>query len=131
MLTLREYDDSLAAAFHAINAEWITAMFALEDHDREVLENPRKHILDPGGAILFAEHTDFGVIGTCALMPTGGGAFELTKMGVLESARGLKAGEFLLEAAIARAAALGADAPQGRSGSDAQGRRGRPDGSRP
>lgn len=108
MLTLRDYDDSLAAAFHDINAEWIAAMFTLEDHDRDVLENPRARIVGPGGAILFAEHADLGIIGTCALMPTGPGAFELTKMGVLEVARGLKAGEFLLEAAIARAKALGA-----------------------
>lgn len=108
MLTLRDYDDSLAVKFHDINAEWITAMFTLEAHDRDVLENPRQRIIDPGGAILFAEHAEHSIIGTCALMPTGGGAFELTKMGVLESARGLKAGEFLLEAAIARAEAFGA-----------------------
>ena len=46
--------------------------------------------------------------GTCALQKTGPGAFELTKMGVRETARGLKAGEFLLEAVIARAQELGA-----------------------
>jgi N-acetylglutamate synthase-like GNAT family acetyltransferase len=50
-----------------------------------------------------------GVIGTCALRRTGERAFELTKMGVLQSARGAKAGEFLLEATIARAQAMGAD----------------------
>ena len=40
---------------------------------------------------------------------TGDTSFELTKMGVRKAARGLKAGEFLLNAVIARAAALGAD----------------------
>ena len=50
-----------------------------------------------------------GVIGTCALQKTGPTGFELTKMGVRTSARGLKAGEFLLAAVIARAQALGAD----------------------
>jgi GNAT superfamily N-acetyltransferase len=108
VLTLRDFDDSLGPAFYDINAEWIEAMFSLEPLDREILENPRARIIDPGGAILFAEAPGIGVIGTCALMPTGPGAFELTKMGVLEAARGMKAGEFLLTAAINRAAALGA-----------------------
>lgn len=108
-LRLRGFDDGLARAFHDINAEWITAMFALEATDREVLENPRAKIIDPGGAILFVEAPGLGVVGTCALQKTGPASFELTKMGVREVARGLKAGEFLLDAAIARAQAMGAD----------------------
>lgn len=107
-LTLREFGDDLAQVFHDINAEWITAMFRLEDTDRAVLENPRARIIAPGGAILFVAAADLGVIGTCALQRTGDGAFELTKMGVRESARGRKAGAFLLDAVIARAATLGA-----------------------
>jgi ribosomal protein S18 acetylase RimI-like enzyme len=43
------------------------------------------------------------------LQKTGPHSFELTKMGVLERARGLKAGEFLLHAIIERGLALGAD----------------------
>ncbi len=108
-LSLREFDDSLAQLFHDINAEWIAAMFTLEPTDREVLENPRTRIVDPGGAILFVEAEGLGIVGTCALQKTGPGAFELTKMGVTESARGLKAGEFLLAAMIARAQELGAE----------------------
>ncbi len=107
-LRLREFDDGLAQHFHDINAEWITAMFALEQTDRDVLENPRARIVEPGGAILFAEAPGLGVVGTCALQKTGAASFELTKMGVREAARGLKAGEFLLDAAIARAGAMGA-----------------------
>jgi len=108
-LTLREFNDTLAPHFHAINAEWIGAMFSLEATDREVLSNPRARIIEPGGVILFVEHADRGIIGTCALQKTGPTSFELTKMGVLESARGLKAGEFLLAAMIERANALQAD----------------------
>ena len=108
-LRLREFDDDLAGDFHDINAQWITAMFALEPTDREVLENPRAKIIDPGGVILFVEAPGLGVVGTCALQRTGGTGYELTKMGVRESARGLKAGEFLLGAAIARAVERGAD----------------------
>jgi N-acetylglutamate synthase-like GNAT family acetyltransferase len=111
MNTLRilEYRDELAPAFHDINVEWISAMFRLEATDREVLENPRRHIIEPGGVILFVEAQGLGVIGTCALQKTGPRSFELTKMGVRAAVRGLKAGEFLLAAVIARAQDLRAD----------------------
>ncbi len=108
-LVLREFSPDLARDFHDINVEWISAMFALEDTDREVLENPRTKIIDPGGTILFVEAPGLGVVGTCALQKTGHKSFELTKMGVREAARGLKAGEFLLSAIIERAKAMDAD----------------------
>ncbi len=108
-LTLRDYSPALAREFHDINAEWIESMFVLEETDREVLEHPQEHIIDPGGDILFVEAAGLGIVGTCALQKTGPGAFELTKMGVRESARGLKAGEFLLQETIDRAKALGAE----------------------
>ena len=108
-LRIREFSDELAGAFHDINAEWIRAMFRLEDTDREVLENPRAKIIEPGGDILFVEVDGVGIVGTCALQKTGATSFELTKMGVTESARGLKAGEFLLAAVLERAALLKAD----------------------
>lgn len=108
-LRVLEYRDGLAQAFHDINREWIEAMFVLEPLDREVLENPREKIIAPGGTILFVEAEGLGVVGTCALKPTGGGGYELTKMGVLESARGLGAGAFLLAAIIARAQRIGAE----------------------
>jgi N-acetylglutamate synthase-like GNAT family acetyltransferase len=109
ILKIHDYRDDLAAAFHDINTEWIEAMFRLEETDREVLENPRAKIIDSGGAILFVEAQGLGIVGTCALQKTGATSFELTKMGVRDAARGLKAGEFLLNAVIARARALGAD----------------------
>lgn len=108
-VTIRDYAPELAGDFYRINAEWIEAMFEMEPADREVIENPQEAILDGGGAILFAETADLGVIGTCALRNSGDGAYELTKMGVLAAARGRKAGEALLAAAIARAQALGAE----------------------
>lgn len=109
MLRVRDFSDDLARDFHDINADWIDAMFRLEQTDRDVLENPRERIIDPGGAILFVEAEGLGVIGTCALQKTGESAFELTKMGVRETARGLKAGEFLLAATIDRARSMGVE----------------------
>lgn len=94
------FEDPLAPAFHDINAEWIESMFVLEAHDRHVLENPREMIINRGGEVLFIRLPDLGVVGTCALMPDDHGFTELTKMGVLELARGRKAGEQLLLAAL-------------------------------
>jgi GNAT superfamily N-acetyltransferase len=108
-LTLHDFRDDLAHHFHDINAEWIEAMFRLEDTDREVLQNPRERIVEPGGVILFVEAAGLGIVGTCALQKTGANSYELTKMGVCASARGMKAGEFLLAAVIEHAVSLGAD----------------------
>lgn len=105
----RDFSDDLAEAFHRINAEWIQSMFTLEQNDIDLLSRPRELILDKGGVVLFAETAKMGVVGTCALMASKDGWFELTKMGVLESARGLKVGEFLLTKVLERASSLGVD----------------------
>ncbi|MBW8742962.1 MAG: GNAT family N-acetyltransferase [Sphingomonas sp.] len=109
VLSLRDYSPELQPVFHDINAEWISDMFQLEPADREVLEDPQRHILNGGGAILFVEAAGLGIIGTCALRKTGPKSAELTKMGVRAAARGLKAGEFLLAATIERAREMGVD----------------------
>ncbi len=106
---IHRFDDSLAGAFRDINAEWIAAMFALEPTDRDALDNPRARIIDGGGAILFVAMAGHGIVGTGALQRTAGRGIELTKMGVTEAARGMKAGEYLLAALITEAANLGAD----------------------
>lgn len=106
-LAIRAYDDALAGDFERINAEWISAMFSLEANDIAILSDPRGTILDRGGVILFVESPALGIIGTCALLRIDDTTFELTKMAVIESARGLKAGEFLLAAMLARAKAMG------------------------
>ena len=102
-LRLVEYDDRLAPEFDAITREWVSEMFVLEQNDIKIIEHPKEMILDRGGEILFVEADGLGVVGTCALMPVDGAVFELTKMGVRASARGLKAGEFLLSRTLERA----------------------------
>ena len=109
ILTIREFTDDLARDFREINEQWISSMYRLEQGDLDVLTDPKSAIVEPGGAILFVEAEGLGVVGACALMKTGDREFELTKMGVLESARGCKAGEFLLKAVIARAEEMGAE----------------------
>jgi ribosomal protein S18 acetylase RimI-like enzyme len=108
-LKIREYTDDLAVHFRDINAEWINAMFRMEPTDQDVLDHPRERIIDAGGTILFVEARGLGIVGAGALMPAKDGGLELTKMGVRESARGLKAGEHLLAALIARAQTMEGD----------------------
>jgi N-acetylglutamate synthase-like GNAT family acetyltransferase len=103
MLKIVPYRDELAPYFHDINAEWIEAMFAMEEVDAYVLQNPREAIIDAGGDILFVELEGQGIVGAGALKWDEPGQLELTKMGVKSGLRGLKAGEFLLTALIARA----------------------------
>ncbi|MEP4890946.1 MAG: GNAT family N-acetyltransferase [Aliiglaciecola sp.] len=108
-LTFLDFEPELAPFFEQINSQWINSMFVLEDVDKQVLGSPKENIIDKGGKIYFAKHSQLGVVGACALLNKGEGAFELTKMGVLENARGLKVGEKLLQHVIAQAQFLPLD----------------------
>lgn len=92
----------------SLNIAWISRDFEVEDIDIETLSYPEKYFLEPGGAILLAER-DGQIVGTVALQPFGKGRFELAKMTVAENQRGLKIGEKLCAAALARARQLGAE----------------------
>ena len=104
---IRPFEPTLAHHFEIINKEWIDDMFVLETIDEQVLEDPQSHIIDKGGKIWFAEHPTLGIVGTCAFWNKGNNNFELTKMGVLKSARGLKIGEILLQHVLNEAQSLG------------------------
>ncbi len=105
-LSIVEFDESLSRDFYTINAQWIEDMFVLEPTDQDTLSRPQETIIDPGGAILFVQSSVHGIVGACALKKSSEGCFELTKMGILDSMRGKKAGEFLLEAVLNRAAEM-------------------------
>ncbi len=112
-LRILPYDDSLAGTFAEITRAWVEDMFTLEANDKAIIDDPRGMIIDRGGEILFVEAEDLGIVGTCALMPSEGTSFELTKMGVTASARGKRAGAFLLQAVLARAAEMRAQGTMG------------------
>ncbi len=94
-------------AFRELNVAWIAGHFEVEKKDLEVLNDPMTHILDPGGALLLAVQ-DGVAIGTCALLPMGDGAFEVAKMTVAETHRGLGLGKKLLAHVIEYARGVGA-----------------------
>jgi GNAT superfamily N-acetyltransferase len=103
---IRAFQAGDEAAFRDINLEWIERYFAVEKKDREVLDDPHTHILDPGGAILLAVDGETPV-GVVALIMMGGGSIELAKMGVRPSAQGKGAGRMLVAAAIDKAREMG------------------------
>jgi GNAT superfamily N-acetyltransferase len=103
---VRDFMPGDEAAFRDINLEWIERYFAVEPKDREVLDDPRRYILDPGGAILMALDGE-AAIGAVALVVMGEGSVELAKMGVRPAAQGKGAGRMLVAAAVARARAMG------------------------
>jgi GNAT superfamily N-acetyltransferase len=105
-VVIRSFRPGDEAAFRDINLEWIERFFAVEVKDREVLGNPQKYILDPGGAILLAIDGETPV-GAVALMMMGDGSVELAKMGVRPQAQGKGAGRMLVAAAVERARELG------------------------
>jgi ribosomal protein S18 acetylase RimI-like enzyme len=86
-------------AFYDLNIEWLETYFYVEDFDREVLSNPDKYILTPGGHIFFAIENDI-VVGAVALLKKQDDLFELTKMAVLPNQRGKKIGQQLMQHCI-------------------------------
>jgi GNAT superfamily N-acetyltransferase len=97
-------------AFRELNLAWIEANFVVEPRDRHELDDP-EGILAAGGEIFMAEAESPGgvqLLGTCALLAEGDGAFELAKMAVRDDARGRGVGRALGDAAIAAARSRGA-----------------------
>ena len=105
-VVVRDFRPGDEAAFRDINLEWIERYFAVEQKDRDVLDDPHTYILDPGGAILIAEE-EGAAVGVVSLVRMDGGSVELAKMGVRPSAQGKGAGRMLVDAAIAKARAMG------------------------
>jgi DNA-binding MarR family transcriptional regulator/N-acetylglutamate synthase-like GNAT family acetyltransferase len=94
-------------AFRDLNLEWIERYFEVEEADRISLDDPDRHILEPGGAILMALHHG-RVVGTCALIRMDDRRYELAKMAVEGTCRGKGIGWLLGRAVLERARDLGA-----------------------
>ncbi|TXC77106.1 GNAT family N-acetyltransferase [Luteibaculum oceani] len=99
------YDPRYRKDFEAINLDWISKYFVVEDIDREVLSKPEEFILNKGGKILFALVKGVAV-GTVGIMNTES-MLEITKMGVLEEFRNLGIGKALFEEALVECKGMG------------------------
>jgi GNAT superfamily N-acetyltransferase len=106
-VAIRPFEPGDETAFRELNEAWIGSHFVMEQKDREVLDDPSTHIIEPGGALFMAVQDGIAV-GTCALLAMADGGFEVAKMTVAEKCRGLGIGRSLLAHAIDYARATGA-----------------------
>ncbi|PSR54905.1 MarR family transcriptional regulator [Adhaeribacter arboris] len=107
MLQIDSYTPTDRSSFRALNHEWITKYFTLEDIDNQILNNPESYILAKGGAILMARY-EGQTVGTCALLKMNDTEYELGKMAVTPTMQGKKIGQQLVAAAIDKAREMGA-----------------------
>ncbi len=82
--------------FKNMNIHWLEEFFWVEPHDEDVLGNPKKYIIDPGGMIFFVKENK-DIIGCVALMKMEDKIFELTKMAIKPKHRGKKIGQQLMK----------------------------------
>jgi len=104
-----DYDPKYQTAFRALNEEWISAYFKMEETDYKALDNPDGYILQNGGCIIVALY-DNEPLGVCALVKMNDPEydFELAKMAVSPKAQGKNIGWLLGQAIIEKAKMMGA-----------------------
>jgi DNA-binding MarR family transcriptional regulator/N-acetylglutamate synthase-like GNAT family acetyltransferase len=103
------YEDQYQHAFNALNEEWISKYFEIEDADRRALDNPQSYILDKGGKIFVALYKGEPV-GVCALIKMDDPEYnyEMAKMAVSPAIQGKSIGWLLAQAVVNAAKELGA-----------------------
>lgn len=104
-----EYEQKYQSTFKALNKEWISTYFEMEEADYKALDNPEEYILNKGGKIFVALYND-EPLGVCAIMKMDDPNydFELAKMAVSPKAQGKSIGWLLGQAIIKSAKELGA-----------------------
>jgi putative acetyltransferase len=102
-----DYTDTYASDFKNINIEWLEKYNLLEDHDLQMLDDPRGTIINHGGVIYLAEDNG-SIIGSAALIHEHDGIYELAKMTVIPTWRGKGISKLLLKKCIDTARTLGA-----------------------
>jgi DNA-binding MarR family transcriptional regulator/GNAT superfamily N-acetyltransferase len=102
-----DYTPKYQKAFKALNEEWISTYFKMEEADYKALDHPKQYILNKGGHIFIALYEDKPV-GACGLIRMDNGTFELAKMAVSPGAQGKGIGWLLGQAVINKARSLGA-----------------------
>ncbi len=103
-----EFTDEWARDFASLNYEWIEKFFSVERHDREILDNPMRSVIQPGGQIFMAIVSGIAA-GTVAMIPAGSTVMELTKMAVAPEFQGMGIANHLMKSCIEFATARGVD----------------------
>lgn len=106
MIEIVEFQPEHASAFKTIGEEWMNEFISIDASDQSLLDHPVQNILGQGGFIFMAIDNDTAV-GTCALIQKSKDRWELSKLGVTKSHRGLGIGRKLSLYIIEKAKALG------------------------
>lgn len=104
--TIVPFSEEYAPDFARINYEWLDIYFHIEPYDYQVLDDPKQHIVDPGGEVFFALR-DGMVVGTAALILRDPDTYELSKMGVVPMYKGQGIGQQLMRHALDYAREVG------------------------
>ena len=91
-----DFTNELCGPIKSLNYEWLEKYFRVEEGDVVSLSNPKKYIIDKGGFIFYAK-LDNKIVGTISLLKRADTIYELGKMAVTDSAKGLGIGTILLE----------------------------------
>jgi putative acetyltransferase len=105
-ITIVPFRPQYAADFRRLNLEWIERLFEVEAADLEVLDDPGRAVIAPGGMIFFALEDD-AVVGTAAMIRVAPDRCELAKMGVATTHQRRGIGELLGRACAAWASEQG------------------------
>jgi GNAT superfamily N-acetyltransferase len=105
MVKIIDYSDEYAKEFRELNEEWLYKYGLAEPYDIEVITNPKRKIIDPGGFIYLAKTGD-KIIGTAGIAKEGDRVFELIKMAVAPEFRGKGISKLLLERCLDKAKEL-------------------------
>ena len=99
LATISDYKSENAAAFKAINLNWMKQFESNGGTYAPLLENPTVSILDKGGKI-FVAFVDAGLVGTCALLRKNSKQYEICLMAVKPEFQGKNIGKQLLSYAL-------------------------------
>ncbi len=94
-----EYQSTLKKYFKSLNYEWLQEYFTIEPGDEKILADPRRKIIQKGGAVFFARLNN-EIVGTGALMKHRGDYFELVKMAVTKKYQRRGVGPKILQATL-------------------------------
>lgn len=94
-----EWKEEYFADYYDISMEWLRDYDTVEPIDIEIITHPHENVLDDGGMIFFA-NCEGRNVGTISMIRMGDDCFELAKIGITKSFRGLGIGNQLMEAAI-------------------------------
>lgn len=92
--------------YHELNLDWLKQYVGVSPHDKRILKDPVKEVLEKGGQI-YMIRIDQDIIGTFTISPLENKHCELSKFVVCKDYRRLGIGDKMMEAAIGKAREAG------------------------